>query len=77
MKKILITLILGLFLVSFVSAGMSFSIQPHSVYNFGDKVNTTQMESSMRLFRLILSVEMEKFKFTKNFYLLVRIFKRM
>ncbi|PIO01017.1 hypothetical protein COT60_02670 [Candidatus Pacearchaeota archaeon CG09_land_8_20_14_0_10_30_9] len=59
MKKILITLILGLFLVSFVSAGMSFSIQPHSVYNFGDKINTTLDISSNGEFNEIISINLK------------------
>lgn len=41
MKKVLIAFVLGFFLVSFVSASINFEVQPHPVYNFGDKINTT------------------------------------
>lgn len=41
MKKILLSFVFVLFLVSFVSASINFDIQPHSVYNLGDKINST------------------------------------
>ena len=41
MNKTFGAFVLGLFLVSFVSATVTFSVQPKPVYNFGDKINAT------------------------------------
>ncbi len=59
MKKILIAFIFGMFLVSFVSAGISFGIQPHVVYNFGDKINTTIKIIPSGEFEGIISVSLK------------------
>ncbi|MCR4327519.1 MAG: hypothetical protein NUV46_02980 [Nanoarchaeota archaeon] len=37
MRKILMVLVLGVFMVSFLSASVVFDIQPNAVYNMGDK----------------------------------------
>jgi len=41
MKKIALILLLGILVVSCVSASVTFGVQPHAVYNLGDKINTT------------------------------------
>ncbi len=41
MNKIFGVVVLGLFLMSFVSASVAFSAQPNTIYNFGDNVNAT------------------------------------
>ncbi len=41
MRRILISFVFVLFLISFASASINFQNQPNPVYSFGDKVNTT------------------------------------
>jgi len=59
MKKILITFILVLFLVSFVSASITFETQPHSVYNLGDKINTIIVFSPNPEFNEVVSINLK------------------
>lgn len=56
MKKILGAFVLGLFLISVVSASITFSSQPNPVYNLGDKINTTIKISPNPNFNDVLSV---------------------
>ncbi|PJC45384.1 hypothetical protein CO037_01705, partial [Candidatus Pacearchaeota archaeon CG_4_9_14_0_2_um_filter_30_8] len=59
MKKILITFILVLLLVSFVSASITFETQPHSVYNLGDKINTIIVFSPNPEFNEVVSINLK------------------
>ena len=56
--KVFGVLILGLFLISFASASIIFSVQPHSVYNMGDKVNTAIKITPEPRFDNVISVSM-------------------
>ena len=57
-KKAAIVLVFGLFLLSFVSADMSFVVQPNPIYNIGDNVNTTIRINSGGTFNSLVSANL-------------------
>lgn len=69
MRKILIGVVLGIFMISFLSASVVFDIQPNAVYNKGDKVEISinifpepEFNEVVSVFLVCGSVESEVYK---------------
>ena len=74
MKKILLSFVFALFLVSFVSASVNFDTQPHSIYNLGDQINSTIKIVPNPDFNQVVSIDLkcgnEKVQVYKEFLLI-------